>query len=88
MPQKASDQNGVLVIPNIQTSDTGNYVCMGADMFHMDEAMAVIIVKGRTYFVGLGKTFLENLLTECVLYCWFEFSFSVTTHQVLMLIVF
>jgi len=69
MPQKAIDQNGVLVIPNIQTSDAGNYVCMGSDMFHMDEAVAVIIVKGRTYFVGLKNFFLKGLLTECVLYC-------------------
>ncbi|XP_052760298.1 basement membrane-specific heparan sulfate proteoglycan core protein-like isoform X2 [Mya arenaria] len=45
MPAKAIDQNGVLVIPNIQRSDAGNYMCTGSDMFHVDEAVAVIIVK-------------------------------------------
>jgi len=62
MPQKAIDQNGVLVIPNIQTSDAGNYVCMGSDMFHMDEAVAVIIVKGRAWFRWTWKTCIEKFV--------------------------
>jgi hypothetical protein len=44
MPAKAIDQNGVLVIPNVQRSDAGNYVCMGSDMNFIDEAVAVLIV--------------------------------------------
>ena len=44
MPAKAIDQNGVLVIPNVQRSDAGNYVCMGSDMNTIDEAVAVLIV--------------------------------------------
>ncbi|XP_052285983.1 basement membrane-specific heparan sulfate proteoglycan core protein-like isoform X3 [Dreissena polymorpha] len=48
MPTKAIDQNGVLVIPNVQRSDAGNYVCMGSNMNDMDEATAVIIVTEDT----------------------------------------
>lgn len=44
MLSRAIDQNGVLVIPNIQRSDAGNYVCMGSDINHMEEAIATLIV--------------------------------------------
>lgn len=44
MPTKAIDQNGVLVIPNVQRSDAGQYVCMGSDMKTMHEAYAVLSV--------------------------------------------
>lgn len=44
MPSKAIDQNGVLVIPNVQRSDAGQYECMGSDMKDMDKAVAILIV--------------------------------------------
>jgi hypothetical protein len=49
MLSRAIDQNGVLVIPNIQRSDAGNYVCMGSDINHMEEAIATLIVTARKY---------------------------------------
>ena len=45
MPSKAMDQNGVLVIPNVQASDAGTYVCMGSDMKNMDEATAILLIR-------------------------------------------
>ena len=44
MPNRAIDQNGVLVIPNVRPEDAGNYECTGSDMFHMATDMATLIV--------------------------------------------
>ncbi|KAL3861185.1 hypothetical protein ACJMK2_007245 [Sinanodonta woodiana] len=44
MPSRAIDQNGVLIIPNIQVSDAGNFVCTGSDMFSTGSVTATIIV--------------------------------------------
>ena len=47
MPNRAIDQNGVLVIPNVRPEDAGNYECTGSDMFHMATDLATLIVSGE-----------------------------------------
>ncbi|XP_041377591.1 basement membrane-specific heparan sulfate proteoglycan core protein-like isoform X3 [Gigantopelta aegis] len=42
LPEKAIDQNGVLVIPNITPEDAGTYTCTGSDLFSVDRASATI----------------------------------------------
>ncbi|KAL3861148.1 hypothetical protein ACJMK2_007217 [Sinanodonta woodiana] len=44
MPNRAIEQNGVLIIPNIQVIDGGNFVCTGSDMFSNGSVIATIIV--------------------------------------------
>ncbi|ESO88859.1 hypothetical protein LOTGIDRAFT_125398, partial [Lottia gigantea] len=46
LPLKAIDQNGVLVIPNIQPEDAGTYTCTGSDPTGVDRATAIIRVGG------------------------------------------
>lgn len=63
MPNKAIDQNGVLVIPNVRPEDGGTYECTGSDMFNMDTDRATLVVSGKyiknkTFFFGFGGTFL------------------------------
>ena len=48
MPAKAVEQNGVLIIPNLQRSDQGNYVCTGSDMFSEDSASTILIIEEGT----------------------------------------
>ncbi|KAK6175562.1 hypothetical protein SNE40_014001 [Patella caerulea] len=47
LPVKGIDQNGVLVIPNIQPEDEGTYTCTGSDPFSVDRATAVVRVGAR-----------------------------------------
>ena len=47
LPDKAIDQNGVLVIPNVQINDQGTYICTGSDMVSTDTAEAILIVSGK-----------------------------------------
>ena len=44
MPAKAIDQNGVLIIPNVDRNDAGYYICTGSDMLTIDEETAVLII--------------------------------------------
>ena len=63
MPSRAIDQNGVLLIPNVQERDAGNYVCTGSDMFNMDKAVATLIVNVGEWF---GIPLLHAVLTLSV----------------------
>ncbi|XP_067659130.1 basement membrane-specific heparan sulfate proteoglycan core protein-like isoform X2 [Haliotis asinina] len=47
LPEKAVDQNGVLVIPNIQPEDEGTYTCTGSDAYGVDRVTAVVSIAGR-----------------------------------------
>ncbi|XP_076086554.1 basement membrane-specific heparan sulfate proteoglycan core protein-like isoform X4 [Mytilus galloprovincialis] len=47
MPNKAIDQNGVLVIPNVRPEDGGTYECTGSDMFNMDTDRATLVVSAQ-----------------------------------------
>ena len=51
LPAKAIDNNGVLVIPNVQPQDQGNYVCTGSDMMSTDTAIAVLTVSREYIFL-------------------------------------
>ncbi|GFO45203.1 basement membrane-specific heparan sulfate proteoglycan core protein, partial [Plakobranchus ocellatus] len=42
LPDKAIEQNGVLVIPNLEESDLGTYTCTGVDTTGTDSAQATI----------------------------------------------
>ncbi|XP_056009495.1 basement membrane-specific heparan sulfate proteoglycan core protein-like isoform X3 [Ostrea edulis] len=44
LPSKATERNGVLVIPNVQPEDAGSYVCTGSDIMSTDTAIAVLTV--------------------------------------------
>ncbi|KAL5013502.1 hypothetical protein ScPMuIL_007772 [Solemya velum] len=44
LPPRAIDQNGVLVIPNVQREDAGTYICTGSDMYSVDTSTAILIV--------------------------------------------
>ncbi|XP_048238836.1 basement membrane-specific heparan sulfate proteoglycan core protein-like isoform X2 [Haliotis rufescens] len=47
LPEKAIDQNGVLVIPNVQPEDEGTYTCTGSDTYGVDRVTAVVSLAGR-----------------------------------------
>ncbi|VDI13303.1 heparan sulfate proteoglycan 2 (perlecan) [Mytilus galloprovincialis] len=47
MPNKAIDQNGVLVIPNVRPEDGGTYECYGYGMFSMDTDRATLRVSAQ-----------------------------------------
>nr|XP_022341960.1 basement membrane-specific heparan sulfate proteoglycan core protein-like isoform X4 [Crassostrea virginica] len=44
LPSKATERNGVLVIPNLQPEDAGSYVCTGSDIMSTDTAIAVLTI--------------------------------------------
>ncbi|XP_034337833.2 basement membrane-specific heparan sulfate proteoglycan core protein isoform X5 [Magallana gigas] len=44
LPSKATERNGVLVIPNLQPEDAGTYMCTGSDIMSTDTAVAVLTV--------------------------------------------
>ncbi|XP_061163155.1 basement membrane-specific heparan sulfate proteoglycan core protein-like [Saccostrea echinata] len=44
VPSKATERNGVLVIPNVQPEDAGSYICTGSDITDTDTAVAVLTV--------------------------------------------
>ncbi|XP_070207543.1 basement membrane-specific heparan sulfate proteoglycan core protein-like isoform X4 [Littorina saxatilis] len=45
LPARAIDQNGVLVIPELQEGDAGQYTCTGSDPYSIDRATAVIRIE-------------------------------------------
>ncbi|XP_076452135.1 basement membrane-specific heparan sulfate proteoglycan core protein-like isoform X4 [Babylonia areolata] len=46
LPPRAIDQNGVLIIRNLQEEDAGQYTCTGSDPISVDSATAIITVQG------------------------------------------
>lgn len=50
LPSKATERNGVLVIPNLQPEDAGTYMCTGSDIMSTDTAVAVLTVSGRYWY--------------------------------------
>nr|KAG5704759.1 hypothetical protein BaRGS_005215 [Batillaria attramentaria] len=45
LPARAIDQNGVLLIPNLQEGDAGQYTCTGSDPDSVDRATAIIRIQ-------------------------------------------
>lgn len=64
LPSKATERNGVLVIPNVQPEDAGSYVCTGSDIMSTDTAIAVLTVSGTFIVINLswsGIKFYESM---------------------------
>ena len=49
IPDKALDQSGVLVIPNLDYSDLGTYTCTGSDATGLHQAQATITFGGEFF---------------------------------------
>lgn len=73
LPSKATERNGVLVIPNLQPEDAGTYMCTGSDIMSTDTAVAVLTVSGRYWYWYSTVVQLVNSFTL----------FSQLSHQLL-----
>ena len=60
LPSRAIDQNGVLVIPNLQEADAGSYTCTGSDPNSVDRATAVIRIEGEYTCTDSGPDSLDR----------------------------
>ena len=60
LPSRAIDQNGVLVIPNLQEADAGSYTCTGSDPNSVDRATAVIRIEGEYTCTGFDPDSVDR----------------------------
>lgn len=56
LPNRALDQNGVLLIPNVGVEDAGTYICTGSSPFRVESDTATLTVGGTD---GVVKMLLE-----------------------------